>query len=313
MLRIDEPTVDRVMSWDRLVQRMIDGHRLQKPEAGDILVRLGTNAIFVRTAGIEGLGFAVKAVTVFPDNPPPVPSIQGEVLLFDREQGQIIASINAAAETRWKTAGDSALGSKLLSREDSRSLLMIGAGTMSEPLIRAHMAVRPGIERVAIWNRTAARAEAVAGRLADLKRPVAVASDLAGAVAEADIVTCAVMCAKPVLEGRWLKPGAHVDLVGAYRLDMREADDEVMRRGRIFVNYRGSTIGHIGEIETPLKAGIIRKEDILADLYDLVGGTPGRRANDEITVYKNGGGAHLDLMTALAIVEGVKAEGAVHR
>ncbi len=309
-LRIDELTVDRVMDWSLLVQHMQACHRRPKPQSGDTLVRIGPNAIFTRTAGIEGLGFAVKAVTVFPGNPPPVPSIQGDVLLFDKDQGQIIASIDAAAETRWKTAGDSALGSKLLSREDSRSLLMIGAGTMSEPLIRAHVAVRHAIERVTIWNRTPAKAEAVARRLGDLKRPVTVAPDLAKAVAEADIVACAVMCSDPVLEGRWLKPGTHVDLVGAYRLDMREADDEVMRRGRIFVNFRGTTVGHIGEIEIPLKTGVIRIEDILADLYDLVGGTPGRRAKDEITVYKNGGGAHLDLMTAIAIVEGVKAHGA---
>ncbi len=161
-----------------------------------------------------------------------------------------------------------------------------------------------------IWNRTPEKAEAVAKRFGDLGRPVTVAADLAKAVAEADIVSCAVMCSDPVLEGRWLKPGTHVDLVGAYRLDMREADDEVMRRGRIFVNFRGTTIGHIGEIEIPLKSGVIRKDDILADLYDLVGAQPGRRAKDEITVYKNGGGAHLDLMTALAIVEGAKSHGA---
>lgn len=309
-LRIEEPTVDRVMDWTQLVQHMQACHRRPKPESSDLLVRMGANAIFVRAAGVEGLGFAVKAVTIFPGNPPPVPSIQGDVLLFDKDQGQLIASINAAAETRWKTAGDSALGSKLLSREDSRSLLMIGAGTMSEPLIRAHVAVRPSIERVTIWNRTPAKAEAVARRLGDLKRHVSVAADLAKATGEADIVSSAVMCVDPVLEGRWLKPGTHVDLVGAYRLDMREADDEVMRRGRIFVNFRGTTVGHIGEIEIPLKTGVIRKEDILADLYDLVGGKPGRRAKDEITVYKNGGGAHLDLMTAIAIVEGAKAHGA---
>ncbi len=133
-LRIDAPTVDRVMDWTLLVQHMHACHLRPKPEAGDTLVRIGANAIFTRTAGIEGLGYAVKAVTIFPGNAAPVPSIQGDVLLFDKDQGQLIASINAAAETRWKTAGDSALGSKLLSREDSRSLLMIGAGTMSEPL-----------------------------------------------------------------------------------------------------------------------------------------------------------------------------------
>jgi ornithine cyclodeaminase len=188
---------------------------------------------------------------------------------------------------------------------------MIGAGTMAGPLIRAHVAVRPSIERITIWNRSPARAEALANRLSHLRPAIVVASDLGKAVSEADIVSSATMCNEPVLQGRWLRPGTHVDLVGAYRLDMREADDEVMRRGRIFVDFRGTTLGHIGELMTPIKAGVIREDDVLADLYDLANGAPGRRASDEITVYKNGGGAHLDLMTAIAIVDGAKAEGAV--
>ena len=150
----------------------------------------------------------------------------------------------------------------------------------------------------------------LAKRLGDLGATIAVASVLGEAVSEADIVSCATMCNDPVLLGRWLRPGTHVDLVGAYRLDMREADNEAMRRGRIFVNFRGTTLGHIGELMIPIKTGVIREADVLADLYDLANGASGRRARDEITVYKNGGGAHLDLMTAIAIVEGAKAEGA---
>ncbi len=308
-LRIDGPTIDRVMDWTALVARIEACHKLPQPEIGDTLLRVEPNAILVRTAWVRGLGVCVKAATVFPGNVAPMPSIQGEVLLFDKDQGTLVASIDAVAETRWKTAGDSALGSKLLSRPDSRHLLLVGAGTMSEPLIRAHLAVRPSIERVTIWNRTADRARAVAARLGDLGRPVAVAADLGQAVAEADIVSCATMSSTPVLEGRWLKPGTHVDLIGAYRLDMREADDEVMRRGRIFVDFRGTTIGHIGEVTIPIQTGVIRESDVLADLYDLAQGAPGRRSADEITVYKNGGGAHLDLMTARAIVEGAQARG----
>lgn len=308
-LRIDQPAIDRIMDWQGLVARLEASHKLPRPEIGDTLLRMGLNSILVRTAWVDGLGVCVKAATIFPGNQAPIPSIQGEVLLFDKDMGRLIATIDAVAETRWKTAGDSALGSKLLSREDSRHLLLIGAGTMAEPLIRAHLAVRPSIERVSIWNRTAERAHGVARRLADLGRPVAVVTDLGAAVATADIVSCATMTTAPILEGRFLKAGTHVDLVGAYRADMREADDEAMRRGRIFVDFRGTTVGHIGEIEIPLKAGVIRKEDILADLYELAAGTPGRRSAEDITIYKNGGGAHLDLMTARAIVEGAKSRG----
>ncbi|MEZ5776220.1 MAG: ornithine cyclodeaminase [Hyphomicrobiaceae bacterium] len=309
MLQIDEATVDRVMDWQRLTERMLESHRLPKPEIGDTLLRMGPNSILVRTAWIDGLGVAVKAATIFPGNQHPMATIQGEVLLFDKHHGHLLASIHAASETRWKTAGDSALGSKLLSRPDSRTLLMVGAGTMSEPLIRAHVAVRPSIERIVVWNRSKHRAEGVGARLGDLGRQIAIADDLASAVASADIVSCATMSVDPVVQGGWLKPGAHVDLVGAYRPDMREVDDEAMRRARVFVNFRGTTIGHIGEITIPIETGVIREGDVLADLYDLANGAPGRRSAEEITLYKNGGGAHLDLMTALAITEGARAAG----
>ncbi len=118
----------------------------------------------------------------------------------------------------------------------------------------------------------------------------------------ADVVSVATMSSDPIIRGARLKPGAHLDLVGAYTPDMREADDEAIRRGRLFVDYRGTTIEHIGELMIPLKTGVIGEADVLGDLYDLVAGNTRPRAAGDITVYKNGGGAHLDLMTARAIL-----------
>jgi ornithine cyclodeaminase len=130
---------------------------------------------------------------------------------------------------------------------------------------------------------------------------VTLAEDLETAVRGADIVTCATMSATPVLRGEWLRPGTHVDLIGAYTPAMREADDEVMRRGRIFCDNRETVMNHIGELMDPLRDGVIAAGDVVADFYDL--SSLQRHDDAEITVFKNGGGAHLDLMVSRWILE----------
>jgi ornithine cyclodeaminase len=180
-------------------------------------------------------------------------------------------------------------------------LLVVGSGAIASRVPLAYLEIRPGIERVIIWNRTHWRAEALAGELQSrLAVRVEAADDLQNAAGEADIIVCATMSIKPVLMGDWVRPGTHVDLIGAYRTDMREADDRLMARGRLFVDMRESTIGEIGELMIPMASGVISEKDVLGDFYDLASenARPGRRDDDEITLFKNGGGAHLDLMTA---------------
>lgn len=305
---VDAATVRGAVDWPGVVDALAGGLAGPPPVLDDVLLSSGERRFLVRAATIDGAGWGIKAVTVYPDNPqrtPPLPSVQGLFVLYDEATGAPTAAIDGAEITVWKTAGDSALGARLLAREDARALLMVGAGTMSEPLVRAHLAVRPGIERVTVWNRTRARAEALAGRLADTGRAIGVADDLEAAVGEADVVSCATMSVEPVIRGPWLKAGTHLDLVGAYTPTMREADDEVLRRGRLFVDSRATTIGEIGELVIPMAAGVIGEKDVLADFHDLLTGTPGRTGPDEITVFKNGGGAHLDLIVARHIVERV--------
>ena len=305
---IDGAAVDRAMDWPRAVAALRAGHLMPKPQIGDLYFSEGGNGMLTRGAWIVGLGSCVKAVTIYPRNverTPYVASIQGSVMLFDADTGAPGAVIDGAAVTRWKTAGDSALGSLLLSRPEARSLLMVGAGTMSEPLIRAHVSVRPSIERIVIWNRSRARAEGLACKLGDLNRKIDIAGELEIAVREADIISTATMSKEPLVRGAWLQPGAHLDLVGAYTPEMREADDDAMRRARVFVDFRKTTIHDIGELLIPIRNGVIAETAVLGDLYDMVGGMPGRLSADDVTLYKNGGGAHLDLMTALAIVDAV--------
>ncbi len=304
MIVIDAQAVHGLMDWSRQVAALRAGHAGPRPAIDDLLMRQSGSSLLVRAAWADGTGIGLKAVTVFPRNPdrsPPLPAVQGQFLLFDTEDGSVQAIIDGAAITAWKTAGDSALGTDLLARADARTLTMVGAGAMAEPLVRAHLSVRPGIERIVIWNRSAARAEALAGRIGDTGRRIEVLADRAAAIGEGDIVSCATMSKDPVVPGEALKPGAHLDLVGAYTPDMREADDAALTRGRLFVDARETTIHEIGELIIPLKAGVISESDVLGDLFDLVPGGAGRQSDDEITIYKNGGGAHLDLMTAGAI------------
>jgi ornithine cyclodeaminase/alanine dehydrogenase-like protein (mu-crystallin family) len=302
---------DGLLSWTLVADAIAAGHRLPAPEVGDMLLSQEGRSLLNRAAWIPGLGIALKSVTVYPENPssdPPLPSVQGSVLLFDEQSGAPVALIDGILVTKWKTAGDSVLGARLLARPDSRRLLICGAGTLARSLIEAYTEIFPSLEEVGIWNRTAERASGLAA--AWQKQGVAVrpVTDLAAAVAKADIVSTATMAVTPFLLGEWLRPGTHVDLIGAYRPDMREADDAVLTRGELFVDSRRTTIGHIGEIEVPLKQGVIGAADIRGDLAELVAGTAGRSGPEAITVFKNGGGAHLDLMVADLIRRIVRAK-----
>lgn len=293
-----------VCSWPFAVEALRAGHRLPPAELRDSLIENAGRKMLVRTAWIAGLASGVKAVTIYPDNPsadPPHASVQGQVLLFDEARGNVVAVLEGVDLTAWKTAGDSALGSAYLSRQTLRTMLMVGAGAMAGPLIAAHRSVRPLLERVMIWNRSAGRARDLAASLDGAGFAVDVVTDLDKAVAEADLISTATMSSEPLIRGAMLKPGTHVDLVGAYTPGMREADDTALVRGRLFVDSLATTVGHIGELMLPMEAGAISRDDIQGDLHDLVQSRAGRRSDDEITVFKNGGGAHLDVMIAHAV------------
>lgn len=301
MRMLDAAAMEAAGDWRALVDHLEAAHREPKAAVEDMLLQDGGNAWLTRAAWVPGGALGLKSVSVFPGNAsaePPRPSVQGAFLLFDGGTGEIAAVLDGAAITAWKTVADSMLGARFLARDDVETLLIVGAGTIAERLPEAWRAVRPSLRRVRVWNRSAAKAEALAARLGAQGWDAAAAPDLESATREADAVSTATMTKAPLIRGEWLSPGAHLDLIGAYRLDMREADDEVLRRGRLFVDARETTIGEIGELTIPMAAGVIAEADVLADHRDLAAGAPGRGGADEITVFKNGGGAHLDLMTA---------------
>lgn len=293
-----EPRLD----WRAMAESLAEGHRGPAPALGDVFLGRAPDTLLTRAAWIDGQGAAVKAVTVLPGNPARgLPSVQGALILFDDATGAVEALIDSALVTRWKTAADSLLGAGLLARPDSRRLLILGAGSVAASVVEAYRAGFPGL-KVAIWSRTPAAARALADRLGATAVP-----DLPEAVAEADIIATATMATEPILQGTWLRPGQHLDLIGAYRADMREADDACLTRSRIFVDSYETTLPHIGELKDPLARGVIARADVLGDLRALVAGAAGRETPEEITLFKNGGGAHLDLMTGRAILAAWRA------
>ncbi len=291
------PLVDALEAMHREAPADVKDMLLEQPGSEE------TDYCLIRAAWQRGEALGVKIASIFPENQTlELPAIHAAYILFDGATGVPLQSIDGTVLTYLKTAADSALGSRLLARPDSRRLLMVGAGAMAPYLIEAHCTVHPGIDNIQIWNRSPARRDALIETLG-ADRPVEAADNLAEAVAWADIICCATMTTDPLIRGEWLSQGTHLDLVGAFRTDMREADDETLRQGRLFVDSRQTTIGEIGELLIPMNAGVITKEDVLADLYQLCAGHPGRGNPTEITIYKNGGGGHLDLMTARHIRE----------
>lgn len=264
----------------------------------------------MQPAWIRGEHFGIKLANVFTGNDAyGLPSIMGSYLLFDGNTGEPLAYIDGTSETLVKTASNSATASNLLANAGAEVLLMMGAGNLAPHLIKAHASVRP-ISEVFIWNRTPAKAQALAEELNGEGFAVSAVEDAGSAAARADIISCATFATEPILHGEWLNPGVHVDLVGSYRPDLRESDDECVRRaGKMFVDARFSTVAISGDVIAPLQAGIISEQDI-TDLFEVASGAkPGRQSDDEITVFKSGGGGHEDLAAAQMLYKLVTESG----
>ncbi|WP_439155487.1 ornithine cyclodeaminase family protein [Yoonia sp.] len=285
------------LDWLALTDALAGGHDLPRAEVADVFLYEGENTLLNRSAWIAGMGLAVKCATIFPGNRAQgKPAIGGAVNLFSGQDGTLEAILDFHLVTKWKTAGDSLLAARRLARPDSRKILIVGAGTVGHSLWQAYGAAFSGAQ-FTIWNRSPDGAAAFAAA----HPGVAIADELETAVRAADIVTAATMTTEPIINGDWLQPGQHIDLIGAYRPDMREADDAALQRARIFVDSRETTIGHIGELKIPIAAGVIAENDVVADFYALDAFQ--RQDSAEITLFKNGGGAHLDLMTSRYILD----------
>jgi len=286
------PEAEALLDWPGLIAALEAGHSLPRAEINDLFLYRGPDVLLDRAAWIEGLGALVKVATVVPGNKARgLPNVNGVVNLFNDQTGLLEALVDFHLVTKWKTAGDSLLSASKLARKDAKRFLLVGAGTVARSMQQAYAALWPDAQFM-VWSRSRATAEAMG---------LPVADDLQSAVQAADVICTATMASEPLIKGDWLRAGQHLDLIGAYNPRMREVDDAAMARARVFVDSRATTLHHIGELIEPLKSGALREADIQGDFYDIAQGSYARQSEDEITIAKNGGGAHLDLMTAAYI------------
>ena len=306
---IDAAAVHRSLDYRVLTERLREAFRvgceLPVRHHHAIAVPGGqAGTLLIMPAWRTGGALGIKSVTVFPDNPArSLPSVIGLYLLLDATTGTPYAVIDGVALTLRRTAAASALAATFLVRTDASRLLMVGAGALAPHLVRAHAAVRP-VREVRVWNRTPERAAELVRRLAGEGFAVAVADDLAKAAAWADVISCATLSNAPLVQGIWLKPGAHLDLVGGFTPAMREADDAAVTRARVYVDTRAGAGMEAGDIVDPIGRGVIAAADIVGDLYELCRGEqPGRTQDGQITLFKSVGTALEDLAAAELVLE----------
>lgn len=268
-------------------------HTIERPDGTDSGMLLMPAWTDFNQRGHSDNGFiGVKIATVSPDNNQSgQPAVMATYLLADGRTGEPLALIDGQALTLWRTATASALAGRYLAPATTSTMTMIGAGKLAPHLIRAHAAMHP-IQTVYVWNRNFDHARELATRLSNETFETVATQDRAAAIAESDLVSAATISADPLIEGAWLKPGTHVDLVGAYTPEMRESDDETVRRSTLFVDTFDGALTEGGDLVQPLESGLIARADIAADLAMLCRADhPGRTRDDEITLFKSTGAA----------------------
>lgn len=307
---LDAQEVHRFAGWDHVIPALATAHRQGRRMQGDQL-RLAQEVgaghpdiLILAPAWDSGRALGVKLVTSFPRNPSRhgLPTVNALYVMFDPETGAPAALLDGEALIFRKTAADSALGADRLSRPDARKLLMLGAGALAPYVIDAICHIRPSINEILIWNRTPHKAEALAADCRARGLCAYPCTDPKAAQAGADIVMAATMAETPIVHGDLLRPGTHVGLIGSFTPQMREGDDRLLQRAHIYVDDF-SALTKSGEFIAPLDQGIIRRADIWGDLYTLCNRDWSHPGRDSITLFKNGGAAHLDLLVAQAIMQ----------
>ncbi|UXI01418.1 ornithine cyclodeaminase family protein [Photobacterium sp. TY1-4] len=280
-------------------------HTLSVPENPDA-------TLLLMPAWLPGEYLGVKQVNVFPGNSARnLPGLSSHYLLSCGQTGQLLAQIDGNELTARRTAAASALASRYLSREDTRCMLMVGAGRVARRLIPAHMSVRP-IDTVHIWDINPAAAEQLATELRDqgIEAQACPLDQLETVARAADLISCATLSTTPIVQGAWLKPGAHLDLVGSFTPTMREADNNAMQRAALFVDVKAAALAETGELILPIQDGAIDEHHILADFAELCSGThTGRQALPDpktaITAFKSVGDSREDLAAAILAYQSI--------
>nr|WP_298116517.1 ornithine cyclodeaminase family protein [uncultured Pseudomonas sp.] len=311
-MQLNADQVQNALPWDSLIDALRDifaradvrspirhHHSLEVPGEP-------TATLLLMPAWIEGEYLGVKQVSVFPgNNARNLPGLNSHYMLSCGRTGRPLAMLDGNELTARRTAAASALASRFLSRADASQLLMVGAGRMARRLIPAHMSVRP-IRSVQVWDRHEAVSAALVAELTacGIDARVCRVDRLQEAAATADIISCATMASEPLVFGDWLKPGAHLDLVGSFTPDMRETDNVAMQRCAVFVDTRAGALSESGDLIMPIREGAIGAEKIVAELAELCRGQHAGRAaladaDNALTLFKSVGDSREDLAAAI--------------
>ena len=310
MLEIDAEQIEELIKYPDLIDELKKvfnknpniparhHHQYPNPKEGI------DSTLLLMPAWNNGDNLGVKIINVCPNNGKyDLPTIQGTYLLFDQHFGTLKAFFDAKKITVKRTAAASALASQFLSRVDSESLLMIGTGALAPELIKAHVSVRP-INKVYVWGRDYKKALAVCAGLHDRPFTIEAIKEISQKITEVDIVSCATLSDEPILFGKDIVPGQHIDLVGSYKPDMREANDELIKKVSLFVDTKEGATKETGDIVIPLKSGVIKLDCIKADLFEMCGGKVfWRNSKEEITCFKSVGHALEDLVAAKLVYD----------
>lgn len=247
---------------------------------------------------------ATKLVCVTPDNGTrSLPAVMANVIVMDAKTGSPLAMIDGARLTLWRTAAASALATRYLAPETASSLLVLGAGALAPFLVRAHASMQ-GFDQIRLWNRTTASAEKVKAELTRDGFAVELVDNLDSAIPGADVISCATLSTEPLVTGALLTPGTHLDLVGAFTPKMRETDDDCVRRASLFVDTYAGALSEGGDLVQPMADDVISREDVQAEMAELVRGNhSGRQSAEEITLFKSTGASLEDLAAAALVCE----------
>lgn len=305
-MNISKPFINRVTYFPDLIENLRAGFA-----AGDIIVPMRHHhdfenayhqlptTLLLMPAWHNKKHFGVKIISVTPENSKyNLPAIHGSYLLMNTKTGELKSIIDATALTVKRTAAASALAADYLAKSSANSLLMIGTGALAPNLIEAHCSVRP-ITMVYVWGRNLAKARKVCEQFDHADFEIKAVESIDDVLPKVDIISCATLSQTPLIFGKNLRAGQHIDLVGSFKPDMREADNAVMTRANIYVDVLESCLKETGDLVIPLRENIISEDDIKGDLFQLCGErVKGRKSDTEITVFKSVGHALEDLVAA---------------
>jgi len=306
---IDKDEVARRCAYGPLIESLAKGlgQSIESPPRSHFNPNHDASAVLIMPAWKPGQIMGTKIISIWPDNNAlGKPAVSAVYVLTSCEDGSTLAVIDGTELTSRRTAGAAALGARLLARPDSRRLAVLGTGALAPHMAMAHRSVLD-LSEITIWGRQLDKADAVVSALAGVGIAARASTDLEGTLARADVVAAVTTATVPFIRGAWIKPGTHLGLIGAFTADMAEAEPELLSSTRLFADSRAAVLEKGGEVLQALRAGLICKADVLAELTELVKDSPhnaGRRSHQEITVFKSVGFAALDLIAAEHVLNG---------